>query len=71
VGIFRPGDTAWRWEAMPGEDRDAMFIRQANSFLAAIKGEPGTLATLDEGLATLHVNRAALESVRTRREVSL
>ncbi len=71
VGIFLPGDAAWRWETVPQEERDAMFIRQANSFLDAIHGKAATLATLNDGLAILHVNRAALESARTRQEIRL
>ncbi|HWL52025.1 MAG TPA: Gfo/Idh/MocA family oxidoreductase [Chthoniobacteraceae bacterium] len=71
VGLFRHGDDDWCWEALPAIERDEIFIRQAHSFLDALHGLPDTLATLEEGHQTLKVNLAALEAVRTRREVTL
>ena len=62
----------WRWMAEPGGDwhdealgpmeRDDLFIRQAGAFLDAMEGRAPPLCTLDEGLATLKVNLAALAS---------
>ena len=65
----------WRWMLRPEQPwhdetfaelpRDALFIAQANGFLDAIeKGSP-PLCTLDEGIQTLRVNLAALESVQS------
>jgi len=61
----------WRWmsdgdwqESSKFEiDRDTLFIRQADAFLDAIEKQVEPLCSLDEGLQTLHVNRAALASV--------
>ncbi len=71
VGTFLKGDSEWSWEAIEPEERDAAFIRQADAFLDATEGRPCYLSTLAEGVQTLRVNLAALESVRTRREVKL
>ena len=60
----------WRW--MTGEDwqeqpaasfeRDTLFTRQAESFLNSIEQRAIPLCDLDEGMQTLRVNLAALES---------
>lgn len=52
-------------------DRDASFIRQANSFLDAIEGKSQPLCTLDEGAQTLRVNVATLESIEDGRWVTI
>ncbi len=44
--------------------RDTMFIAQAHSFLDAVEGRIPPRCTLDEGLQTLRVNLAALDSLR-------
>ncbi len=71
IGRFLHGDDDWCWETLPPFERDAIFIQQAEAFLDALAGRPDTLPTLEEGHQTLKVNLAALESVRTRKEVAL
>lgn len=63
----------WRWMLLPDDPwhdelhepqpRDAAFVTQANRFLDAVEGRASLLCSLDEGLQTLRVNLAALESV--------
>lgn len=71
IGRFLYGDSDWCWETLPPVERDAVFVAQANAFLDALAGCPDDLSTLEEGHQTLKVNLAALEAVRTRREVTL
>ena len=71
VGIFQHGDDDWNWEQLPSEHRDQSFIRQAGAFLAAINGEGDLLATLGQGIQSLRVNLAALESADTGAQVLL
>lgn len=62
----------WRWVQQPEQpwhdvqfdpiERDALFLAQANGFLDAVEGRAAPLCTLAEGLQTLRVNLAALES---------
>ncbi|MBA3485517.1 MAG: Gfo/Idh/MocA family oxidoreductase [Pirellulales bacterium] len=62
----------WRMMLHPGDDwienihaleSDELFTRQANAFLDSIERHDSTPCTLDEGTATLRVNRAILQSV--------
>jgi predicted dehydrogenase len=65
-----------RWRAMetpagewidrphPPPQRDTPFIRQAEAFLDALEGKRPPLCSLDEGIQTLKVNLAILESAR-------
>lgn len=69
VGTWFHGAADWEWHAMPPEERDMMFIRQANSFVDAVEGEPDDLATLEVGWQTLRVNLAAMRSSDQRKEV--
>ncbi len=71
VGVLARGAQEWVWHDLPVEDRDAAFIRQARSFLDAVEGKPSVVATLAEGAQTLRVNLAALESSRSRKEITL
>jgi predicted dehydrogenase len=50
-------------------ERDAPFIRQAHSFLDATEGKLQPLCTLEEGVQTLRVNLATLDSIETGRWV--
>lgn len=68
-GIMLQGESDWTWVDMPPEERDAMFIRQAEAFLDSAEGRPDYLSTLEDGLQTLKVNLAALESSDMRKEV--
>lgn len=71
IGLCPRGETTWTWTDLPKEERDAMFIRQAEGFLDALTGKPDSLSTLEDGLQTLKVNLAALQSSDTRSEVIL
>jgi predicted dehydrogenase len=62
VGLFLVGESDWTWTSLPAEDRDAMFVRQAEAFLNACAGQPDSLSTLAEASQTLKVNLAALKS---------
>lgn len=68
-GILLMGESDWTWFDMPQEERDAMFIRQAEAFLDSTEGRPDYLSTLEDGLQTLKVNLAALKSSDTHQEV--
>ncbi len=63
----------WRMMLHPGDDwiddihelgRDELFNCQANAFLDAIERHEAPPCSLDEGTATLRVNRAILQSVQ-------
>ena len=71
LGLFHLGDPGWTWTEYPLEKFDQIFVQQARNFLDAIAGKDTPLATLDDALQTLKVNRAALESARTHHEVVL
>lgn len=72
---FEAHQQRWRWMVRPDEPwqdepggeipRDSLFVTQAQAFLAALDGAP-PLCTLEEGIQTLRVNLAALESLRQR-----
>lgn len=76
-----PHERRWRWKLGPKSDweerqldvleRDVMFIAQADAFLDAVAGKRSPPCTLDEGLQTLRVNLAALESVEKSRWISI
>jgi predicted dehydrogenase len=70
-GMQRYGDQDWQWTEFGPLERDAVFIAQAEAFLAAMKGLPHPLATFEEAVQTLRFNRAALESARTGQPVDL
>ena len=62
----------WRWMDSPGGqwqeglsqllERDELFTRQANLWLDAVEGKRPPTCSLEDGLQTLRVNLAALES---------
>jgi len=52
----------WQEKEFPLRERDDLFIRQAHAFMDALEGKSEVLCTLEEGLQTLKVNLAALES---------
>lgn len=64
----------WRWMVDPGGDwreeecgpleRDTLFINQARHFLDVIEGRAVPVCSLAEGMQTLRVNLAILESAR-------
>ncbi len=59
---MRPEDP-WETETYGPFDADVFFTSQANAFLDAIEQEGSPLCTLEEGIQTLRVNLAILESV--------
>ena len=74
VARFEGHRQRWRWMVRPEEPwhdeaggeipRDSLFLAQAQGFLDALEGRAAPLCTLADGLQTLRVNLAALESLR-------
>jgi predicted dehydrogenase len=62
--MAKPGDV-WQEESFGRADRDAAFTSQAHAFLDAVEGKVPLLCSLDEGIQTLKVNLAILESVES------
>lgn len=62
LSMTKPGEP-WQEEALGPAERDTAFIAQANAFLDAVEGKRPLLCPLDEGIQTLKVNLAILESV--------
>ncbi len=70
LSITEPGGE-WNVEATASAERDDGFIRQANVFLDALEGKGDVRCTLAEGLQTLRVNLAMLESRQTAQWVAI
>ncbi len=70
-GLQRRGDHDWQWNGPVVGERDDLFRRQARAFLALLAGQGENSCSLDQALHTLHVNLAALESMRSRRCVNV
>ena len=68
-GTLALGETDWTWRAAPVENRDTLFVAQANAFLDGCEGKPTPLCTIEEGIRTLRFNVAALKSARTGQQV--
>jgi predicted dehydrogenase len=74
-------DQRWKWKLGPNSEweekqaefteRDFMFVAQANAFLDAVEGKTPPPCTFEEGLQTLRVNLAALESAEQSRWMSV
>ena len=64
-GVMRRGDTDWTWHQTPPQERDDMFIAQANAFLDGVEGRDTPLCTFEEAVQTLKFNQAALRSAAT------
>lgn len=64
-----PGGS-WQSSQLPVPERDTLFIRQAEAFLDAMTGA-SPACTLAEGVQTLKVNLAILESCTTRQWITL
>ncbi len=58
-------DSDWKTEEAFTLDRDDLFVSQAKAFLSQLDGKSEAACSLTEGLQTLRVNLAALESVDT------
>jgi predicted dehydrogenase len=57
----------WIDHAWPSLERDELFVRQAHAFLDAVERKAPPACSLEEGLATLHANRAILASASSGR----
>lgn len=57
----------WHDEPVKPFDRDFLYVSQATAFLNAIEGKQPPLCSLEDGIQTLKVNMAALESWRAGR----
>lgn len=69
MGEFAAGAEDWVWTQLGPCDRDDFFVAQARAFL---HGAPdGRESTLEEGIRSLQVLSAAMESVRTRKVVEV
>lgn len=66
-GLLRHGETEWTWSEPQVVERDDLFKMQALNFLDIAAGRAAPSCSLDEGLHTLHINLAALESAGERR----
>lgn len=64
-GVMRRGDADWTWHQTPPQERDDMFIAQANAFLDGVEGRDTPLCTFEEAVQTLKFNQAALRSAAT------
>ncbi len=64
--ILNHGDDQWQWSETLVNDRDDLFRRQAESLLAAARGEASLPCTLDDARHTLRINLAALASAGQR-----
>ncbi|HWL09897.1 MAG TPA: Gfo/Idh/MocA family oxidoreductase [Planctomicrobium sp.] len=69
--VMEKPDTPWIDSTPIVMDRDGPFIRQANAFLDAVSGNTAPLCSLREGLSTLLVNRAILQSAESQTWVSI
>ncbi len=67
VSTIAVGDAEWTPTQFGPFERDDFYIRQAHSFLAAIRGESGASCTLSEAVHSLHGNVAALASAENGR----
>ena len=65
LSMKKPGDP-WQEEAFGTTARDTPFVAQAHAFLDAVEGKAAPLCTLEEGIQTLKVNLAILNSVEKR-----
>ena len=70
-GMFLHGAAGWEYHPAPVNERDDLFVTQANAFLDGMAGTETDLATLDEAEQTLKFNLGALESWRTGKPVTI
>jgi len=64
--ILNHGESRWQWSETLVEDRDDLFRLQAETLLAAARGEGSMRCSLDDARHTLRINLAALESAGQR-----
>lgn len=70
LSCVEPGEN-WFIENEFRIERDDLFEKQANAFLDLLDGQQSPACSLGEGLQTLKVNLAALESVKSGQWVSI
>ena len=70
LSCTEPG-TQWLTEAAFSLERDDLFVRQANMFLDLLHGAGAPPCPLADGLQTLRVNLAALQSVKEQKWIEL
>ena len=70
-GTLALGEEDWSYHDASFKERDTLFVSQANDFMDEIEGGTTDLASLEEGIQTLRVNLAALESSRSGQPVSI
>ena len=69
--VWPRGADAWQYHAAPVQERDDLFVAQANAFLDGLEGKRTDLCTVDEAVQTLRVNLANLASWRTGKPVEI
>lgn len=67
IGFLKSEDSGWELETIPPYERDDTFVKQAQNFLRAIRGEEPIRTTLEEGRRTLEICLKAKESYDTKR----
>jgi predicted dehydrogenase len=70
LSCVEPGSN-WTVEFETTLERDDLFVRQANAFLDTLEGTAPPVCSLEEGLQTLRVNLAALQSWQQRKWIDL
>ena len=72
-GHMLRGEENWTWHEAPVEERDCLFVAQANAFLDLCEGKTPTTvpATLEDGRRAVQFNRAALRSLAEGQPIDL
>jgi len=65
-GWMTEPETPWEHQPFTALERDTMYAVQAEAFLDALEGKREPLCSLQDGIQTLRVNLAALESLEQR-----
>ena len=65
------GAAGWEYHPAPVQERDALYVAQANAFLDGMAGGATDLCTVAEAVQTLKFNLAALASCRSGAPVAL
>ncbi len=69
--VHRMGETAPSLYRYADFDRNQMFLDEVRHFLACVRGEARPLIDLREGIASLKLSLAAIESLQTQQAVEL
>jgi len=70
-GTFAHGSEAWTWHEATVRDRDFVFEKQAEAFVAAMAREATPLATLEEGIRAVAFNQATFQSIEKGQRISI